>query len=79
MGTVILPQKVSLEIVEVRLYPVTFAEDRRPGWKGYAYAEPLTEYCPCCNQPIKPIHAGKEQLTMHGAVLQIEGYMEENK
>ena len=79
MSTVVLPKKTSLEIVEVRLYPVRFALSRRPGWKGYAYAEPLTEYCPCCNQPIKPVHAGKEMLTMTGATMMVEKYAVENR
>jgi hypothetical protein len=71
--------KSTFEIVEVRLIPVTFAANRAPGWKGYAYAEAVTEYCPCCNQPIKPVHAGKEMLTMTGAALMIERYVGGNK
>ena len=83
MSTVIGTKKVKIEIVEIRLIPVTIRNSIgrnivQPGWKGYAYAEPFTEYCPCCNQPKKPVHAGKEMLTITGAALVMEKYRDES-
>ena len=73
----ITPKKSNLVVAEIKIIPVTIRSNAgdRHGWKGYAYAPAITDYCPCCNQPLTPCHATKETLSMSHAALLMEDFL----